>query len=52
MDMVLDRISLKKQATTFERKARKIDARRAVELPTLSGGTQGSQARSSQPELR
>lgn len=48
MDIVMDRISLKKQATTFERKARKIDARRAVEPLNA----QGIQSRSAQPELR
>ena len=52
MDIVMDRLSLKKQATTFERKARKITARRAVDLPNLSGGAQGVESRSAQPELR
>lgn len=50
IDNVLDRDSLKTQATNFERKARKLE-RRSVKLPNLPGGG-GSHARSSKPELK
>jgi len=48
---VLDRDSLKTQATNFERKARKLERRTSVTLPKLPGGG-GSHARSSKPELK
>ena len=50
IDHVLDRDSLKTQATNFERKARKIERRTSVKLPNLPGG--GSHARLSKPELK
>lgn len=53
MDSVLDRDSLKKQATNFERKARKLERRTSVKLPNLPGALSGgSLARSSKPELK
>jgi len=51
IDNVLDRDSLKTQATNFERKARKLERRTSVTLPKLPGGG-GSHARSSKPELK